>query len=443
MSSTNLPVKWKPPIPGPLSKLPKLGGVISDIAIVGSETFKNVGQGWQGIQEGQAAGQQAKTTKIFNQHLPGLISDKRNYINSLTELNNAKASNFRAMKDYWEGMANAQVRCLDTIEQTAGSIDGAVWSFSKSFSTTAENIQKDARSINEAVSSTCNSVSEAADSIKKAAQEIIPEIHGVRLIAKSLSVSVVAIAAIMEQLLEEVKQVNHNLANIREELWRTNVLTSSGGAGKSGFAEIVYNFVDMEAGRAQYKNDCFFVWHPDTPWHPAFYAKAKDTPLPATFLGESDCLDRLCIAMKALRQGMREQGNDPSDVTFHVLIPSWYNITLTDPLHFPDEVLPLRLVGPKHDGGKPLVSFVLPHPQTTLTLQAVANIFEEKPLDRDTAENIQMTTIVTSSLGTSAAGVIMGEMAIVGLGIAASPLAALVLCPLLWGGGFAGLLAGG
>ncbi|PNP39646.1 hypothetical protein TGAMA5MH_08464 [Trichoderma gamsii] len=64
----------------------------------------------------------------------------------------------------------------------------------------------------------------------------------------------------------------------------------------------------MEVGKSQYKDDCFFVWHPDTSWHPAFYAKVKETPLPATFMGESDCLDRLCIAMKAIRQGMKEQG---------------------------------------------------------------------------------------------------------------------------------------
>lgn len=51
----------------------------------------------------------------------------------------------------------------------------------------------------------------------------------------------------------EIKQVNRNLESIREELWRT----TSGGAGKGGFAEVVYNFVDMEAGRCQYENDCF------------------------------------------------------------------------------------------------------------------------------------------------------------------------------------------
>lgn len=154
--------------------------------------------------------------------------------------------------------------------------------------------------------------------------------------------------------------MNRNLKSIREELWHTNVLTSSSGAGKSGFADVVYNFVSMEAGRCHYKKDCFVVWHPDTLWHPAFYAKVKDTPLPSTFMGESDCLDRLCIAIKTIRKGMRKQDRDPKKApTFHVLIPSWYNIAITEPLHFPDELLPLRLVGSKQDGGKPLVSFIL------------------------------------------------------------------------------------
>lgn len=44
----------------------------------------------------------------------------------------------------------------------------------------------------------------------------------------------------------------------------------------------------------------------------AFYANVKDKPLPSTFMGESDCHDRLCIAMKAIRQGMKEQGKGPS-----------------------------------------------------------------------------------------------------------------------------------
>jgi hypothetical protein len=73
-----------------------------------------------------------------------------------------------------------------------------------------------------------------------------------------------------------------------------------------------------EAGRSRYINDCFFVYHPDTWWHLAFYAKVKETPLPSTFMGESDCLDGLCIAMKAIGQGIREQGEDMVFIFPHI-----------------------------------------------------------------------------------------------------------------------------
>jgi hypothetical protein len=280
-------------------------------------------------------------------------------------------------------------------EPSARGIDAAISSSSKSVSAAANTVQQSAAGIKEIVSSSGKSISEAADSIKTAAQEVVPEVHGVRLMAKSLCMSVATIAVIMEQMLLEIKQVNQNLENIREELWRINVLTSSGGAGKSGFAEVVYNFVDMEAGRGQYKDDCFFIWHPDTSWHPAFYAKVKETPLPSTFIGESDSLDQLCIAMKAIRKGMREQGKKKMP-TFHILISSWYNIAVMEPLHFPDKLLPLRLVGPKHDGGKPLVSFVLPRPQAELTVQAVGNNYEEKVFSPDMKMGVAVATTASS-----------------------------------------------
>ncbi|KAL7901520.1 hypothetical protein HDV63DRAFT_395051 [Trichoderma sp. SZMC 28014] len=322
-----------------------------------------------------------------------------------------------------------------SVKKNAASIDATLFSTGKSVSEAADSLKNNAASIDATLFSTGKSVSEAANSIKTAVQEIVPEVHGVRLMAKSLCISVAAIAVIMEQMVLEIKQVNQNLGNIREELWRTNVLTSSGGAGKGGFAEVVHNFVSMEAGRGQYKDDCFFVWHPDTSWHPAFYAKVKEMPLPATFMGESDSLDRLCIAMKAIRQGMKEQGKDPEKTcTFHILIPAWYNIAVTDPLRFPDEILPLRLVGPKHDGGKSLVSFVLPQPQADLTLQAIGNNFVEKPLDPDTAEG--MTKVITglSEMGGGLGGGIAGLAAAAGLGIIASPLALVVAYPLVIGG---------
>lgn len=82
----------------------------------------------------------------------------------------------------------------------------------------ANAVQRNAESINATLSSTGRSVSEAADSVKTAAQEIVPEVHGVRLMAKSLCISVATIAVIIEQIVLEIKKVNQNPENIREEL---------------------------------------------------------------------------------------------------------------------------------------------------------------------------------------------------------------------------------
>lgn len=224
--------------------------------------------------------------KSFNKRLPGLLDDTHNLLDSGKERNHAIASNVGQLADRHGKLANAQVNCANTMQQSARGINAAVSSSCKSVSEAANIVQQNAESISATLSCSGKSVSEAAG-----------------------------------------------------------------------------------AGRSQYKDDCFFVRHPDTWWHLAFYAKVKETPLPAICMGESDCLDRLCIAMKAIGQGMKEQGKDSSKVpTFHILIPAWYNITVTEPVHFPDEMLPLRLVGPKHDGGKPLVLFALPRPQADLTL---------------------------------------------------------------------------
>lgn len=417
-------------------------------------------------EEGKAARRQAALLEYSKERLPELCDETIKSLKSGQKRDHAIDSSVKQMTDYFERLASAQVKCADTMQQSArditaavssscnsvseaadsvkknaASIDTTLFSSGKSVSEAADSLKKHAASIDATLSSSGKSVSEAANSIKTAAQEIVPEVHGVRLMAKSLCISVATIAVIMEQMVLEIKQVNQNLGNIREELWHTNVLTSSGGAGKNGFAEVVYNFVNMEAGRGQYKDDCFFVWHPDTSWHPAFYAIVKQTPLPATFMGESDSLDRLCIAMKAIRQGMKEQGKDPDKTpTFHILIPAWYNIAITDPLRFPDEILPLRLVGLKHDGGKPLVSFVLPRPQANLTLQAIGNNFVEKLFDRNTAEHITVMTVETASLvGGGLVGSYAGLAVAAGLGIAASPLASVVIVPLFIGGGIGGL----
>ncbi|KAJ6789731.1 hypothetical protein PWT90_06243 [Aphanocladium album] len=236
-----------------------------------------------------------------------------------------------------------------------------------------------ARSVHNNVNIASSAVSSSATALKKAAEQTIHEVHGVRLALQSLSISAVAVAVIMQQILNEMRATNRILGGIREELWRSNLLTPSSGAGSDGFAEVMYNIVAMEAAKTQFARDHFFVWHPDTSWHPAFYAKLRQSPLPITFRGESDCLDRLRPAAFAAR-------------------------------------------GIEHDGGIPVVTLVLPRPQPTLTLNGVGNLYEEKPTGPTPAYIASVVSHVATMLGSRAGG--MGVALAVGL---PTPFAPIVL----------------
>lgn len=90
----------------------------------------------------------------------------------------------------------------------------------------------------------------------------------------------------------------------------------------------------------------------------------------------------------------------------------------------------------------PLVSLVLPRQQRTLALQAVGNNFQEKLLNRGAAKVVGGVTEFSSAFGGFAAGAVTGDIAVVGLGMLASPLAPLVAIPLVCGMAVAGLYTG-
>lgn len=219
-------------------------------------------------------------------------------------------------------------------------------------------------------------------------------------------------------------------------------MISSGGSGPEGFAGIVYKYIKMHAGRSKRRSDRFFVWHPDTSWHSAFYDMVTKNPLPASFCGESDDLDRLCISIKAFRQLMRAENRGDEALDCHILIPSWYDIKLDSPLHFPDELLPMRIIGPTHDGGRALVSFNLPHAQGGLSLEGVDNIFNPKLLSRDNAEAVGTGIAISGVISSGLAGSGLGIGAAGLLGIVASPVSILVVAPLFVGSLCFGAAAG-
>lgn len=90
----------------------------------------------------------------------------------------------------------------------------------------------------------------------------------------------------------------------------------------------------------------------------------------------------------------------------------------------------------------PLVSLVLPRQQRALALQAVGNNFQEKLLNRGAAKVVGGVTEFSSAFGGFAAGAVTRDIAVVGLGMLASPLAPLVAIPLVCGMTVAGLYTG-
>lgn len=206
-------------------------------------------------------------------------------------------------------------------------------------------------------------------------ERLTVEVEGVRLAATAISGHMAEIVTLLKEVLGQFQKINQNLSGIHEELMKRNILASSGGSGELGFARTVYSFISMHIMKATGTNDLFFLWHPDTSWHPVFYDMIAEKPLPESYCGESDNLDKLCILMKTIRQIMGPTGKKP---VFHLLIPAWYGIPWSEAARFPDEILPLHVVGPTHHMGRPLVSFNLPCVQHNLQLENISNCFDEQ-----------------------------------------------------------------
>ncbi|OCK73942.1 hypothetical protein K432DRAFT_430314 [Lepidopterella palustris CBS 459.81] len=93
----------------------------------------------------------------------------------------------------------------------------------------------------------------------------------------------------------------------------------------------------------------FFIWHPDTSWYPAFARLVKENQLPASFCAFDDDLDRLCLYMRSMREGLIKKEN-AKNILFHILIPAWAPVQITAPLHFPEDLYPLQNRGAERTG---------------------------------------------------------------------------------------------
>ncbi|KAF5962534.1 hypothetical protein FBULB1_14074 [Fusarium bulbicola] len=347
--------------------------------------------------EGSAAAERQKLYRSIRSHVDPIAKDVSKVLDSSNT----------TIKAYENG-AKAMTATLATTSKVADSIGQNFDTITKSATQASEDISRTAV----AWQKTAGRVDESLSNLNK-------NISGVCIMANSM---MSGILQALEEVVEEVRMINHNLEGIKDELRAKNILVSSGGFGPDGFARVVHGFVQLQIKRHHGDDHRFFVWHPDTTWHWRFQQLMEDEPLPPTFCAYTDDLDCLCACMKAARESLPKD----SKVTFHLVIPAWYEIQVKVPLHFPDELQPLRIVGPKH-GGKELVSFNLPAANPNL-LDDVANVLDPEGCDSKANGAAAATWLIGGGLGFNGACLAAG----IGLG-AVTGLGMLVTVPVWWG----------
>jgi hypothetical protein len=88
------------------------------------------------------------------------------------------------------------------------------------------------------------------------------------------------------------------------------------------FATHVHHYIRLETNRV-YEDGLrhiYFLFHPDTNWHPEFQSLVRRMPLPENLLGMSECLDSLVVWMKFIRSYLnrvKPQKPDGDNVSRH------------------------------------------------------------------------------------------------------------------------------
>ncbi|KAF2398333.1 hypothetical protein EJ06DRAFT_532085 [Trichodelitschia bisporula] len=152
------------------------------------------------------------------------------------------------------------------------------------------------------------------------------------------------------------QQVITELRNIRQELAVQTALDAP-----EKFAKQVYKYVAMKAAEtagAQPRH-FYFLYHPDTDWHPTFFELVENKPLPDSFYGMSENLDALCVWMRFVRVMLAKQRSWGREAVFVLLVPAYRPFHIQEPLDFAEVLHPLIIHGMIHNN-EPFVRLNLP-----------------------------------------------------------------------------------
>jgi hypothetical protein len=175
--------------------------------------------------------------------------------------------------------------------------------------------------------------------------------------AQAASSGIVANLVLACQGAEELKKIAAHLKVISDSTAAQMSLKAP-----SKFAKQVYRFVQMrlaQTGRDS-KNHWFFIYHPDTDWHPSFHKRLSKRKLGESFVGLSNQLDALVLFMVVVREVQAKLPKANKKPTFHILMPAYRPFVIPQPLIFPPELDPFCVEGQIHNGN-PYVWLNLPY----------------------------------------------------------------------------------
>ncbi|KAG7403056.1 hypothetical protein Forpe1208_v016869 [Fusarium oxysporum f. sp. rapae] len=149
------------------------------------------------------------------------------------------------------------------------------------------------------------------------------------------------------------QRVGASLDAIRSELEIANVARVQGW-GHGGFGTYVHGFVQNEMaavdGAQDGQHHLFYIWHPDSDWHPAFEGRQTQDPLGPAFGGYHHDLATICLRMRADREALIATTDYGPAAVFHLVIPAYSPLVMDHPIAFADELLPMVVTGGRHRG---------------------------------------------------------------------------------------------
>ncbi|KIL90099.1 hypothetical protein FAVG1_06837 [Fusarium avenaceum] len=222
--------------------------------------------------------------------------------------------------------------------------------------------------------------------------------------------AIAAIPLLLLDLAQSIKRVGASLDAIRSELAISNVSQVQGWSD-GGFGGYVHLFVKSEMASANEtagdKKHFFYIWNPDSDWHPNFEKRQSEDPLGPTFGGYHHDLAAICLRMRTDRETLITTTDHGHTAVLHLVVPAYCPIVVDTLIAFTEELLPLTITGSRHRGTD-LVWLGLDNEENTATKQPDLKFIGVLPSVENPLVKAAPLTFIGCGIGSTVSMIAMG-----------------------------------